>query len=1300
MSVKTILKLNLFVLVSICILITTSFALAVDYENDSSLTNDNFSNVSPDNQFSTVPINPEFIEYQKKLEENNEEQLNVDEQFSFNTFETDANNQLLPEISNDIQDLQSPEGIIHPTGLIPSPIDLSYLSPVHMEELLTSEEYGDMPSSMSISTLSEELYPSRYDLRDEGTVTEVKFQGTAGSCWAHASLASLESFLLRNNSENWDFSENNLKNKLVIYEMDGFDRLSHDAWGASLPTVAYLARWDGPVAESDDPYNDISPVSSSDLFVAKHVQEVLILPDLNHSDDLFRWTISNYGAITVAMHEDTDFFNKENNTYYCYEEDVERNHAVSLVGWDDDFDRNKFTTAAPGDGAYIIKNSWSDNWGESGYFYISYYDSILGNNGALYSNGPYLMNTVITAENVSNYDHIYQYDPLGWCLNYGYGHTTATGANIFTAGSNEILEAVSFYTVDSNSFYNISIYLNPEDGPINNSGPVTVKNGSIPIAGYHTVDLDTHVSLSAGQNFSVVVTFTTPEYNYPAAVETAIPGYSSNANAERGQSYLSFDRSTWTDISEKGMNICIKAFKKEDKEPEAGFVADKRYVHINEPVSFHDTSLFSPDTWQWDFGDNSASTVQNPSHSYTSTGLYNVSLNVSNEFGNNTTKRNSFIHVLNSTLTVNESGTADFTTIRDALTVASEGDTIIVESGIYSEQLRIAKDNITLRSSTGNPADVRIISSNPDYTDKQNYAVYVMADNITFQGVTVSGAYRGIYFYYSNECNIVDSIISDCYYGIRLSNSNLCNISNSSVSTCYNGIRLSDSEDCGIIDCITDNNLYTGLYIDDSFNNNILNCTIEDNTGYGLQLWYSENNNFANNSISGSIYNCLLYSHYNVIDTSNTVEGKPIYYLSGVSDMVIDKDSNAGLVHLNDCSNITVKDITIQNNFYGIYFYNTTSSTIANCTLSTNADAIYFFASHNNTIYNSTLANSNYYGISLSESNDNLIYSNYLNNSDNFKISGTLHNQWNIPKTPGTNIIGGDYIGGNYWAKPNGTGWSQINPSTGDGFCQPYNLSTDGCNIDYLPLTANAELSSSNENTGTVDIDDDGVRIRRNNDKLPESNIVLKESDMQFVGRGTEVKYEFIDVDSPVTRIRFEAKTTEGYVVADVYRLKSFSAGLSGKPSGKVYQNLEITVGDEKLGLSDFMEEAIIGFSVPIEWIESNDIDADTIRLEHYSDNRWDKLLTTKVGEDIDRMHFESRTTSFSPFAICADTTSISDETSTGISLTGGASSEKISDNEDENPSGIQSKDNYRLLQLFVFILLALSILVYYRHKK
>ena len=68
----------------------------------------------------------------------------------------------------------------------------------------------------------------------------------AGSCWAFATFASLESYFKP--GESLDLSENNLKNTLSNAYSEGFD---YDEGGNMLMSTAYLARWSGPVAESE-----------------------------------------------------------------------------------------------------------------------------------------------------------------------------------------------------------------------------------------------------------------------------------------------------------------------------------------------------------------------------------------------------------------------------------------------------------------------------------------------------------------------------------------------------------------------------------------------------------------------------------------------------------------------------------------------------------------------------------------------------------------------------------------------------------------------------------------------------------------------------------------------------------------------------------------------------------------------------------------------------------------------------------------------------------------------------------------
>lgn len=468
--------------------------------------------------------------------------------------------------------------------------------------------------------------PSTYDLREQGRITSVKNQGQTGSCWAFSSLASLESYILGTEGESRDFSENNMKNLVTRYYPDGFDLVSDDG-GNSFIAMAYLTRWSGPVNETADPYNETSVYSPTGLPVQKQIQEVLVLPERTGplDNEVIKRALMDHGAVFSTMCWNSIDYQDKNYTYR-YTGSNSANHAITIVGWNDSFDRNRFKRVPSGNGAFIIKNSWGESWGEAGYFYISYYDTRLG----------YDENAVFTVSENGNFDYNYQYDPLGWITQIGYSELTAWGSNVFTSERTEKLDAVGFYTTDLNTTYEIYVYKNPTKGPVNSTKNYAVKeSGTCSFPGYHTHLLNSTVNLTSGERFSVVIKFSNPSYIYPLAIEKQYLDYSSKAQAGSGESYVSRDGNSWMDLTSVAeyseTNLCIKAFTTVNELPEAEFSSNITSWVSPLTVQFTDLSTGAL-SWEWDFNGDGIidSTARNPVYTYTSYGNYTVSLNVSN----------------------------------------------------------------------------------------------------------------------------------------------------------------------------------------------------------------------------------------------------------------------------------------------------------------------------------------------------------------------------------------------------------------------------------------------------------------------------------------------------------------------------------------------------------------------------------------------------------------------------------------------------------------------------------------------
>jgi len=441
-----------------------------------------------------------------------------------------------------------------------APINPEFLKHIQRREKGEDEgamtsRYGYIPHPVTLSHLKgkklfirarSEGLPSSYDLRKQGRVTSVKDQGPAGICWAFATYGSLESCLLP--GEYYNFSENNMKNLLAEECPEGYDR-PFDGGGNIWMSTAYLARWSGPVLAEDDPYDPASG-NCNQYEVKKHLKQVIYIPDRVDSLDNtnLKLAIMNSGAVSTVMGFDEGYYNEKTASYYST--GGFPNHAVCLVGWNDNYSPSKFNTAPPGKGAFIVKNSWGTGWGDNGYFYISYYDMWVGIENALFSK----------VESPDKFKVIHQYDPLGWIASFGYRKNTAWFANIFTAKTQEALGGVAFYTAAPESSYTLYIYRDVKKGNPRSGTQVKKISGIVEEPSYFTKYFASPVTLKKEQRFAVVVKLTTPGYNYPVPCQINIPGLSSKAHSEPGWGYVSDNGKQWTDIYsiEANASICLK----------------------------------------------------------------------------------------------------------------------------------------------------------------------------------------------------------------------------------------------------------------------------------------------------------------------------------------------------------------------------------------------------------------------------------------------------------------------------------------------------------------------------------------------------------------------------------------------------------------------------------------------------------------------------------------------------------------------------------------------------------------------
>ena len=340
----------------------------------------------------------------------------------------------------------------------------------------------------SIKRLKATPLPSSWDSRDKGWVTSVKNQNPLGTCWTFAANAVIETQLLMTGHGTWDLSE---KNMALLCGFEGDWNLG----GNNDMAAAHLLRWSGAVMETNDVYFTINNNSSSvdsvrhewevvrpsiPLDPALHIQNVVWVPALDGTEttrNALKAAIMKYGAVSTCIYASSTSPYMNGGAYYCNLA-LGCDHAITVVGWDDNYSTNNFksTRRPSANGAWLIKNSWGTSSGDSGYWHVSYSDKNFG----VYDGAVYL-----PATSDENYTAVYGYDKLGPVFDFG--------------------EAFGSYNLQS------AVFTSVENGIV-----ACTQTGTLPHAGFSTIPLSTAVPLADKSNFTIVYEQTGSSFSHLA----------------------------------------------------------------------------------------------------------------------------------------------------------------------------------------------------------------------------------------------------------------------------------------------------------------------------------------------------------------------------------------------------------------------------------------------------------------------------------------------------------------------------------------------------------------------------------------------------------------------------------------------------------------------------------------------------------------------------------------------------------------------------------------------------------------
>jgi len=415
------------------------------------------------------------------------------------------------------------------------------------------------------------------DYRNE-KLTPVKNQGTEGCCWAFAMVGAMEASLIQQGyatPDNIDLSEAhmayfsiNLRDSKYNDGDASVGTEAYSAGGNEYYALAAMSKGSGAVSEELAPYEEYTGKNAKEVeeekrFLSEACISRLIQLNPKNSDDIKKAVMEYGGVLNTFYSDELGCYNPQTASYH-YVGEATQNHQTLIVGWDDNYSKENFKEGQQptSNGAWIVRNSWGEDWGKDGYFYMSYETTIK-------------TASAIVACPEKEYDNNYGYTGSISILSFLGDYSTS---NIFTSKKDEILEAISIsaYEVDT-----VNIKINKGVQPDNPQTGETVLSMIYDMEGkYEKIELSKPIQLTKGERYSIVVEGVNVNFEGPEATEASrnTKYFSQDLTCNMGESFICFAGDTaWYDASRVVTENALKEVVR------IGNAAIRAYTNDNKP---------------------------------------------------------------------------------------------------------------------------------------------------------------------------------------------------------------------------------------------------------------------------------------------------------------------------------------------------------------------------------------------------------------------------------------------------------------------------------------------------------------------------------------------------------------------------------------------------------------------------------------------------------------------------------------------------------------------------------------------